>query len=400
MTRFAIQVDIPRERSSVFAALTDPGRIHRWFYGTAEITDLSGPLSVAGTTFVQRAIKGIERPGAVVAADPPRLWHVRLAGFGERADLQFELEDADEGTRLSLEADIRNGPAILGPVVDRVTWRIDRRLWRRVLEQMREEMARDAIVPVVGGVYALDGGGRYRIGQVLEADDSHVHLELRPGLAKSRPTSAEGFEPEPRRLRDYLDLRPLEPTVRSTASLVHTGADSLLADGGVGLVHMPMRIGEFRNARPELLTVMPVPDDATTRVTTWRERRGAAFGETRPPLVGGLFSVPLQAMGIESVGFGVVKLLRQQIRGVHVRVYSNTFAERPRHVEDASLESHRVDPSSIADAPPSEPLAIGHLPLSHTAFRAWQPEFIRSALVDPDELLGYAEWKLAKGGFF
>lgn len=71
-----------------------------------------------------------------------------------------------------------------------------------------------------------------------------------------------------------------------------------------------------------------------------------------------------------SVGFGVVKAFRQQTRGVHVRVYSNTFAERPRHVEDASLESHRIDPSSICDAPPTEPLAIGHLPLTHTAFRA------------------------------
>jgi uncharacterized protein YndB with AHSA1/START domain len=81
MTRFTIQVDVPRERSSVFAALTDPRRIHRWFYGTAEITDVPGPLSIAGTTFVQRAIKGIERPGAVIAADPPRFWHVRLAGF-------------------------------------------------------------------------------------------------------------------------------------------------------------------------------------------------------------------------------------------------------------------------------------------------------------------------------
>ncbi|MEJ7803930.1 MAG: SRPBCC domain-containing protein [Candidatus Limnocylindria bacterium] len=400
MTSFTIQVDVPRERSSVFAALTDPRRIHRWFYGTAEITDVSGPLSIAGTTFVQRAIKGIERPGAVIAADPPRLWHVRLAGFGERADLQFELDEAEGGTRLSLAADIRNGPAILGPVVDRLTWRIDRRLWRRVLDQMQAEMARDAIVPVDGGVYVLDGGGRYRIGQVLDADDGHVHLELRPGVAKSRATSVEDVKLEHRRLKDYLDLRPLEPTVRSTASLVHTGADSLLADGGLGLVHMPMTISEFRNARPQLLAVTPVPNDATTRVTTWRHRKGAAFGEQRPPSVGGLFSVRLQAMGVESVGFGVVKLLRQQIRGVHVRVYSNTFAERPHQVEDASLESRAVDPSSIGDAPPSEPLAIRHLPLSHAAFRAWQPEFIRSAVVDPDELLGYEEWKLAKGGFF
>lgn len=353
MTRFTIQVDISRERSSVFSALTDPGRIHRGFYGTAEFTDVSGPLSIAGTTFVQRAIKGIEQPGAVIATDPPRLWHVRLAGFGERADLKFELDEVEDGTRLSRAADIRNGPAIVGPVVDWLTWRIDRRLWRRVLNQMQEEMAGDAIVPVVGGVYVLDGGGRYRIGQVLEADDGHVHLELRPGVSRSRPTSVEDGKVEPRRLRDYLDLRPLDATVRSTASLVHTGADSLLADGGVGLVHMPMTIGEFRNARPQLLAITPVPDDATKRVTIWRHREGAAFGEQRPEL--------------------------------------------PLHVDEATPESGRVDRSSIDDAPPSEPLAVGHLPLSHAAFRARQPEFMRSALVDPEGLLGYEEAPTTRG---
>jgi hypothetical protein len=73
MTCLSTQIDIPREPTSVFPALSRiQARINRWFYGTAEITDVTGPLSVAGTTFVQRAIKSIERPGAVVAADPPR----------------------------------------------------------------------------------------------------------------------------------------------------------------------------------------------------------------------------------------------------------------------------------------------------------------------------------------
>jgi carbon monoxide dehydrogenase subunit G len=400
MARFTIKVQIPIEREAVFAALTDPRRIQRWFYGTEAITDVSGPLDIAGTTFVQRAMKRIERPGAVVVAEPPHLWHVRLAGFGERADLRFELDDRQDGTTLSLTADIRNGPVILGPVVDRLTWRLDRRIWRRVLEHMQEEIARDALVPIVGGMYVFGGGGRFRVGQVLEADDAYVHVELRPGVARSRPASADAVELQPRRPRDYLDTRPLEPTMRSASALVHAGADSLLADGGLGLAHMPVTIGEFRHARAQLLVVEPVADDASARVIAWRQRGGTAFGEHRPPSVGWLFSVPLQAMGVESIGFGVVKLLRQQFRGVHVRVYSNTFVERPRDIDEAALESRPVDPSSLGEAPLLEPIAIGHLPLSHAAFRAWQPEFIRTALVDPDELLGYEEWKLAEGGFF
>jgi hypothetical protein len=75
--------------------------------------------------------------------------------------------------------------------------------------------------------------------------------------------------------------------------------------------------------------------------------------------------------------------------------------ERPTQVDEASLERRRpVGGDADADRPPTAPVAIGHVPLSHATFRAWKPEFVAMALVDPEELLGYEEWKLAKGGFF
>ncbi len=133
----------------------------------------------------------------------------------------------------------------------------------------------------------------------------------------------------------------------------------------------------------------------------WPFRRGGtAFGDAPSATVGGLFSVLLQALGPDALGFGVVKLMRQQVRGVHVRVYSNMYVERPLAIDETSLMSRPADLTGPADAPPSEPIAIGHIPLRHGTFAAWQPEFIATSLVDPDELIGYEQWKVAKGGFF
>lgn len=400
MAPFTLEAEIAAEPGAVFAALTTPARLERWLYATEVITDVSGSLAEPGTTFVQRAIKGIQRPGGVVASDPPRHWHIRMDGFGERADIVFDLEPIPAGTRLRLTVDVRNRPRIIGPLVDRLSAPIERRLWRRVIGQIRDEMARDALEPVPGGVYVLEGGGWLRIGQVVEADEDHVHLELRAGVCHARPATLSQVDLAPRALSDHFAVRPLEPTVRSATAVVPAGSRAMLADGGLGLRHCPLTLTEFRNARPDLIGEAPVPPDAADRVAAWRARGGAAFGEARPPIVGALFSVALQPMGVEAIGFGVVKLLRQQLRGVHLRVYSNTYPERPQAIDEAELRSDPVDPERLPVTPPTEPMAIGHLPLGHGTFTAWRPQFVATALVDPEELLGYEEWKLAKGGFF
>ncbi len=400
MPSFTLDAEIAVEPQVLFDALTTPARLERWLYGTEVITELSGPLAVQGTTFVQRAMKGIQRPGGVVASDPPRLWHVRLVGFGERAELVFELEPIPAGTHLRLTVDVRNRPRVLGPIVDRLSAPIERRLWRRVMVQIRDEMALDALRPVPGGVYVLEGGGWLRIGQVIEADDRHVHLELRPGVCHLRPARMSEIDLAPRGLRSYFDLRPLDPTVRSAAAVVPVGSRAMLADGGFGLAHCALTITEFRNARPELIDQAPVQANAGGRVAFWRAREGAAFGEPRAPIVGALFSVALQPMGVDAIGFGVVKLLRQQIRGVHVRVFSNTYPERPTTIDEAQLTFEAVDPERLPATPPTAPIAIGHLPLGHGAFTTWQPQLVATALVDPEELVGYETWQLGKGGFF
>jgi uncharacterized protein YndB with AHSA1/START domain len=404
MAHFELAVTVAATQEVVFAGLTDPTRMPRWLPITEAVEEVSGSLAEAGTTFVQKGAPGIRRPGGVVACDPPRQWHARLVGMGERVDLRFTLEDIDGATRLTLDADIKNSPPILGPLLDRLgAARIDRRMWRAAVENLKRELERDTVVPLVGAMYALRGGGHVRVGQVIDIDERCVHLRIFPGRWKTAPRSEAELHDRPRRPKDQFAIAPMQRTMRESVSLALRGSDALLADGGFGVGHMPLTLAEFDAAAAEPLD-LPAPPVDVGGVRAWRERGGAAFGDARPPRVGAYFSVALQPMGVEAIGFGVVKLLHSQFRGAHVRVYSNVFLQRPAAIDEEALESRGLDLESLrgAEPPPSPtaPLAIGHLPVSHAAFAAWQPEFVEMALVDPEELLGYEEWKLAKGGFF
>jgi hypothetical protein len=173
------------------------------------------------------------------------------------------------------------------------------------------------------------------------------------------------------------------------------GAAWLLADGGLGLPHAPVTRDAFDNAEPMPMLDAAVADAHLAPVTAWQRRGGQAFGEAPGPGVGAYLSIVF-----EGYGFGIVKLLRLEFLGIHIRLYSNTFAERPVEIDEASLESRPLDLAhAMAGEPSPVPFAMRHLALSHASFARWQPEFVAMALVDPDEFLGYEEWKLAKGTY-
>jgi uncharacterized protein YndB with AHSA1/START domain len=174
-----IEIEISAPAGAVFAAMTDPGRMPRWLPHTEAIEAPSGPIADAGTTFLQRGAPGIRRPGATVAADPPRSWHLRLAGFGERVDVTFRLEEVAGSTRLRAVADVQNGPAFLAPLLDRLASGLDRASWSSALARLKAEVARTPSAIRIGTVYSLDSGaGVFRIGQVLASTERHVHLRL------------------------------------------------------------------------------------------------------------------------------------------------------------------------------------------------------------------------------
>ena len=90
----------------------------------------------------------------------------------------------------------------------------------------------------------------------------------------------------------------------------------------------------------------------------------------------------------------MVKILKLDPEGVHVRIYSNHFAIRPNDVDVATLYM------AGTTSPSGHNLGIGHLPLLRASFVNWRPRLIKVVLVDPSELDGYEMWKEGKGGYF
>jgi hypothetical protein len=84
--------------------------------------------------------------------------------------------------------------------------------------------------------------------------------------------------------------------------------------------------------------------------------------------------------GLDSVrdserGFRVAKVLAIDPGVVSIRMYKQTFDERPPNVDPAKLSL-----GSINDA---DGFGIGHLPLDAPTFRSWEPQFLqRSSLTD------------------
>jgi len=114
-----------------------------------------------------------------------------------------------------------------------------------------------------------------------------------------------------------------------------------------------------------------------------------ASESTSSVIEGGLYSTQN-----EEGTFSIVKVLKVDDGGVHVRVYSNMFAARPTTVAESTLYMVGVKRG------PNEGLGIGHLPLAKTSFAGWRPTFIQTALVKEEELEGYRMWLDAKGGYF
>ncbi len=83
----------------------------------------------------------------------------------------------------------------------------------------------------------------------------------------------------------------------------------------------------------------------------------------------------------------VAKILKLEEGVVHVRVYANRYAERPRDVADGELRLGTVH---------DEEFGLGHLPLDAGAFEEWEPEVMRHTTLDPEELEGYQIWREAE----
>jgi hypothetical protein len=116
----------------------------------------------------------------------------------------------------------------------------------------------------------------------------------------------------------------------------------------------------------------------------------AACAPSAPDWVeGGLY-----AMEAEGGGYQVLKILKIDDGGVHVRLYSNRFEDVPESVDEDTLYMVGIDHG------PDEELGIGHLPLSRQSFSSWGARFVQQSTVSPEELEGYEMWLDADGDYF
>jgi hypothetical protein len=116
---------------------------------------------------------------------------------------------------------------------------------------------------------------------------------------------------------------------------------------------------------------------------------------------GGLYSV-----AVDDRGFAVARVLATGRDGIHLRVYSNRYRDRPTRIDRSQL--FLVPAPDLADAalnathPDDRPdpgaFAIGHIPLRLASFRAWHPQLIAFETLEPDDLVEYHSWRANRRG--
>jgi hypothetical protein len=89
---------------------------------------------------------------------------------------------------------------------------------------------------------------------------------------------------------------------------------------------------------------------------------------------------------VSSERFRVAKILRVDVRAVHVRLYGETYWSRPVAVKPDELSLGRQ--------------GIGHLPLARDEFERWDPVVFAHGTVAPEELEGYELWAEADAGLW
>jgi hypothetical protein len=92
--------------------------------------------------------------------------------------------------------------------------------------------------------------------------------------------------------------------------------------------------------------------------------------------------------------YSVLKILKSEGGGVHVRVYSNQFDSPPTKVDESTLFMAGLNHKE------NETLGIADVPLKWRAFENYKATLFQQSTVSPQELEGYNTWKKAGGDYF
>jgi len=102
----------------------------------------------------------------------------------------------------------------------------------------------------------------------------------------------------------------------------------------------------------------------------------------------------LYAFKNDNGSYSVMKLLKVESDGVHVKVYSNQFDSPPTQVDESKLYLAGLNHK------PNETLGLEDAPMSAQSFQNYKATFVQQSTVTPQELEGYNTWKKANGKYF
>jgi hypothetical protein len=109
---------------------------------------------------------------------------------------------------------------------------------------------------------------------------------------------------------------------------------------------------------------------------------------------GGLKEGGIYSFKNDNGSYSVMKLLKVEHGGVHVRIYSNQFDAPPTKVDETTLTMVG------AEHKPTETLGVADAPMKPEGFANYKATFVQQSTVTPQELEGYNAWKKGGGDYF
>jgi uncharacterized protein YndB with AHSA1/START domain len=102
MPRYTLSTYVDAPREHVFALWTNLERMGEWVGGVTGVSDVSGPVDRAGTTYVVH-FGPMKSPTEVLEADPPRRFATRFGNWILRGRSAATFEPDGDGTRVVQE---------------------------------------------------------------------------------------------------------------------------------------------------------------------------------------------------------------------------------------------------------------------------------------------------------
>lgn len=396
--RGSVLLPVPIERA--WDLWLDAARYPQWQGALLAVRDLSGPVSVVGTTYILDHGPRLERRVRVVAVERPVRHVIEQTGVGVRDQTVATFESEDGGTRLTVVF-----YAHLNRVM-RLLSLLDRR--SRSQRELQRELDRFAAITTrtppparAGGLYLAEAGTMRRRVTVLAVDPDRVHVRLHPGHL--RGSDPDGLvPPAPKAPSEQMDLWPLNVPIRASTDAALMGLPFLRRDGGHGVSHLALSLDAWADAAAREIGEAAVTDEDVAAVDAWRVRGAPTVGIDADLELAPLCTFRLDASPAASESWAAAKVLRSEIMKVHLAIRADRWSVRPERVQPWTPSQPPVPIETILSGGIAAvwPVAIGHYPLTRSTFTAAKPRFAGVTTLEHDELDAYRSWRDEKGGTF